>query len=107
MTKPWVRCSPSNLPAPAYPVVSANRKPSRRGLSLGAAYGALLKQPDKEMPASRGRFRVGIDGQVGQQLVEEGLARKPKPQPVSSEHTAESVASWSLPFDQPFAGLSS
>jgi hypothetical protein len=28
----------------AYPVVSANRKPSRRRFKLGATYGALLNQ---------------------------------------------------------------
>jgi hypothetical protein len=32
----------------AYPVVSANRKPSRRRFKLGATYGAFLKQADKE-----------------------------------------------------------
>src|SRR5258708_13698435 len=40
------------LPTLAYPVVSANRKPSRRRFKLGATYGPLLKQADKEKPTS-------------------------------------------------------
>ena len=43
----------SGKPTFPYPLVSANRNPSRRGFKFAATYGALLKQADKQEPTNQ------------------------------------------------------